>query len=128
MGGGGFCLTIFVRSCSSNPNIVKLPRIELKKFNGDPTCWQTFIDSVESAVDKNEVEKMNYLINLVQGDAEATVKGLTLSHDNYKIAIKLLKDRFDDPQLLISTHMNKLLELETLQNINDVKGLRRNKC
>ena len=114
----------------TNPNIVKLPRIELKRFNGDPTCWQTFIDSFESAVDKNEqlteVEKMNYLINLVQCDAEATVKGLTLSHDNYKIALKLLKDRFDDPQLLISTHMNKLLELETVQHINDaVKGLRR---
>ena len=68
---------------------------------------------------------MNYLITLVQGDAEATVKGLTLSHQNYKVALKLLKDRFADPQLLISAHMNKLLELETVQNINDVKGLRR---
>ena len=31
---------------------------------------------------------MNYLVNLVTCEAEATVKGLTLSHDNYKVALK----------------------------------------
>ena len=73
---------------STSSQIVRLAKIEIKKFYGDPACWQTFIDSFESAVDKSDqisdIEKMNYLVNLVKGEAEATVKGLTLSHDNYK--------------------------------------------
>ena len=68
---------------------------------------------------------MNYLVNLVKGEAEATVKGLTLSHGNYKVALDLLKATFADPQLLISAHMNRLLELETVQDIRDARELRK---
>ena len=115
---------------STSSQIVRLPKIEIKKFYGDPACWQTFIDSFESAVDDksdqiSDIEKMNYLVNLVKGEAEATVKGLTLSHGNYKVALDLLKARFADPQLLISAHMNRLLELETVQDISDATELRR---
>ena len=46
---------------------VKLPKIEITKFSGDPTEWQTFFDSFERSIHKSEslspVEKMNYLIN-----------------------------------------------------------------
>ena len=89
----------------------------------------TFIDSFESAAEKSnqisDIEKMNYLVNLVKGEAEATVKGLTLSHDNYKVTLDLLKARFADPQLLISAHMNRLLELETVQDISGARELRK---
>ena len=44
---------------------VKLPKIELKKFNGDVTNWITFWDSFDSAIHSNNelsnVDKFNYL-------------------------------------------------------------------
>ena len=58
-----------VTAASRNEQQIKLPKIELKKFNWYPLNWRTFIDSFECSVDKNEqlssVEKNNYLINLV---------------------------------------------------------------
>ena len=70
------------------------------------------------------VEKMNYLSNLVKGEAESTIRGLTLCNENYKICLKMLQDRYGDPQLLISAHMNKLLNLEKIRNLHDLKALR----
>ena len=107
---------------------VKLPRFEIKKFQGDPTCWKSFIESFDAAVDDNEnlsdIEKMNFLVNHIEGEAENVVKGLMLSNDNYVIAKKMLEDRFGDPQVLISSHMKKLLSLDDVTDIGDVKKLR----
>ena len=109
---------ISVTSSTGSLN-VKLPKIEIKKFRGDPTTWRNFIDSFECAVDKNdrlsEVEKMNYLINLVSGEAENCINGLCLCNENYTIALDLLKERYADKQVLISSHMNKLLEIKTVK-------------
>ena len=84
----------------TNDQQIKLPKIELKKFSGDPLNWRTFLDSLECAVDKNihlsSVEKMNYLVNLMTGPAEQTLAGLSLCNDNYEIALDLLKKRYGD--------------------------------
>ena len=118
---------ISVTSSTGSLN-VKLPKIEIKKFRGDPTTWRNFIDSFECAVDKNdrlsEVEKMNYLINLVSGEAENCINGLSLCNENYTIALDLLKERYADKQVLISSHMNKLLEIKTVKEISNTVGLR----
>ena len=58
---------------STNQHI-RLPKIELKKFNGDPLAWRTFIDSFECAINQQKrlsgVEKMTSLLGLVEGEAE----------------------------------------------------------
>ena len=33
-------------------NTVNLPKLEISKFNGDPTKWQSFFDSFQAAVGK----------------------------------------------------------------------------
>ena len=51
-------------STKSSSN-VKLPRLEIMKLTGEFTKWQTFYDSFEAAVEKNQslsnIEKFNYL-------------------------------------------------------------------
>ena len=46
---------------------VKLPKLGIKKFSGEPTAWMTFIDLFEATVDRStnlsEVEKFNYLLS-----------------------------------------------------------------
>ena len=68
---------------------------------------------------------MNYLLGFLTGEAESLLKGFRLSGDNYKKALDLLKDRFGNPQILTSVHMNKMIELESVTNIHDLKGLRK---
>ena len=110
-----------------NQNI-KLPRIDIKKFSGDVIEWQTFFDSFEVDVHSNNkissIEKTNYLLSYLTGEALKTVQGLKLSEPNYSAAIEMLQERYGDKQVLISTHMNKLLNLSNSGNLNDLKYLR----
>jgi hypothetical protein len=75
-----------------------------------------FWDSFKSAVHENTtlslVEKFNYLISLLEGTASRTIQGLTLTEANYHSAIELLKERFGQPQQIISAHMDELLKIK----------------
>ena len=89
----------------------KLPKLEMKRFNGRPKEWQVFIDCFDSAVHSNpklsNIDKMNYLKSLVEGPAAAAVKGLLLTSENYS-ARKILEERYGNKQLIISSHMDNL--------------------
>ena len=62
---------------------------------------------------------MSYLSD----EALRCVKGLQLSHENYETAKEMLEKRFGNKQLVISSHVKKLLDLEFIDSKN-VKGLR----
>ena len=72
---------------------MKLPKLTIKPFDGNPLNWKTFQDTFLCTIDNNmdlsDVEKMSYLLNLVQGDAEQTLKGFALTNDSYKIALEI---------------------------------------
>ena len=66
---------------------------------------------------------MNYLVNLLIGEAETTVKGLTSGNQNYVITRALSSKFFRDNQALILAHIRKLLYLNPILNISNVKAL-----
>ena len=105
---------------------VKLPKITLKSFSGNPLEWLSFWDSFQASVDKNSdisgVDKMNYLCGLLKGEAARVIQGLPLSESNYKRAVDLLKERFGQKHVLINAHMDALLKIPVATN--DVKKLR----
>ena len=107
---------------------VKLPKIFIKKFYGDPTTWQQFFEMFEATVHINEslsnIEKFSYLKGYLGGAAENCIDGLTLSNDNYEIAVNLLKERYANPQLTIAAHMNKLLQVEKVSSSKNCRELR----
>ena len=102
----------------------RLPKLILKKFNGETYQWQSFWDSFSSSVDTNEslsdVEKFNYLRSLCEQGAASTIAGLALTDANYKVAVDLLKKRFGNVDVVINSHMDRLLKLPQLNNSNDV--------
>ena len=107
---------------------VKLPKLELKSFSGNYQEWQSFWDTFQSAVDGNTsispIEKFTYLKSYVTSNAESAIAGLTLTADNYKVAVDILKDRFGKPQLLISNYMDALLKLPSINSVHETKKLR----
>jgi hypothetical protein len=115
-------------STSSTTPTVKLPKLNLKKFRGDPTSWTTFWDTFESSIHKNpnlsSIDKFNYLSSLLEGAAADSVAGLTLTNANYEEALKILKKRFGNKQLVINKHMDILLNLQAVTSIYNLKGLR----
>ena len=114
--------------CDSKSNVtVKLPRFEIKKFAGERTEWQSFKQSFEEAIDKqttlSSIEKMNYLLCYLSDEALNCVKGLQLSNENYETAKDMLDKRFGNKQLVINSHVKKLMHLSYVEGSN-VKGLR----
>ena len=114
-------------SSSSVSATVKMPKLNITSYNGDPLLFQSFWDSFESAVHKksvDDVEKFQYLKGLLEGKASLVVQGMALTSANYLEARKLLKDRFGDPQTIIQANMDALLSLNQVQE-NDLISLRK---
>ena len=107
---------------------VRLPKLELKKFHGDPKSWQCWWEAFDSTIHQNEgiskIDKMNYLRSLLQGNALNAIQGLGLSSQNYDDAIEILQGRFGTKMVVISSHMDALMKLQNVKFIGDTKGLR----
>ena len=108
---------------------VKLPKLEIVKFRGDYTKWQSFIDRFKAAIHSSEtlsnIDKINYLQCYVTGDALNTIEGLSLMNDNYIKALELLEDRYGNKQSIIAAHTKNLLKLQRVESNLDVISLRR---
>ena len=61
------------KSTTKETHAVRLPKLEIAKFNGESTRWQTFIDSftatIGSSKNLSNIEKFNYLRCYLTGDA-----------------------------------------------------------
>ena len=116
------------RSAGGGRN-VKLPKITIEKFSGNPEKWQSFLDAFESLIGGNEelseIDKFNYLKTFLAGDALGSIAGLTLTKENYKSAMELLSDRYGKKDVIISSHMNSLMKLLQSGEMDNTKKLRR---
>ena len=107
----------------------KLPKFELPSFKGDALKWQGFWDQFNSSIHQNEelndIDRFNYLKRYLEGQALETISGLVLSSANYKEAISILKQRYGNPQVLISAHMDSLIKMAKVKNRSDTVSLRK---
>lgn len=76
-----------------------LPNQNVKKFDGDPKQWASFLEDFEIEINRNEdlsnMEKMDYLVNALSGEPERFLTSLSLCRENYVMAFRLLKERYD---------------------------------
>ena len=112
----------------TNNTTVRLPKLELKHFNGNLMEWTSFWDSYSSSIHENsnlsEIDKFNYLHSLLEKSAAEAVSGLKITSANYQEAVDILKNRFGNLQQIVNAHMNALLNLTKVGNVEDLKGLR----
>ena len=108
---------------------VKLPKLVLKKFNGDHSKWISFWDTFEASVHKNEnlspIDKFNYLILLLEWSATESISGLMLTASNYDEAIEILNGRFGNKQQIINHHMEILPSLDSVTSHHNMRSLRK---
>lgn len=108
---------------------IKLPRLEIEKFDGKIQGWRSFWDQYEATIHRNpqlsSIDKFKYLKGYLVGKAQDTISGLSLTESNYQIAIDLLEERFGRKDLAINDHMTRLLQLRAVPSAQDVESLRR---
>ena len=89
---------------------IRLPKIVVPTFDGNPlkwmTFWQQFEISVHSKDQQTEVEKVAYLRHVLKGrPVEQVVQGLAQMADTYKEAISCLQSCYDQPRLIHQVHV-----------------------
>ena len=108
------------QSKSNKTMSVRLPKLEIKKFDGYIMKWREFWDCFESAINENtnlsDIDKFNYLRAQLTGRAMDVISGLELTNKNYSIAIQLLKERYGKDQRIIDAHHAQLMNMPTVSN------------
>ena len=91
---------------------VKLPDAKIPDFDGNYENFQSFIESFTALVDNNtsisDVEKFGYLRGVCKLDI---VQHCSLTGDNYKTALKRLKEEYGDTDLIAKKYLNALLSM-----------------
>lgn len=104
---------------------VRLPKLEIRKFEGILYEWQEFWDCYEGSIHKNnsltEVEKLSYLRSLLEGPVKSVITGFSLTAANYKEAVDLLKSRYGKRTNIQQSHINKLLNVAAVYNEKDTE-------
>lgn len=97
---------------------LKLPQIQIAKFDGAYFRWLEFRDTFENLIHKNEripsINKFHYLMSYLEGDAARVISNLEISSANYIEAWKLLCNRYDNKRILINQHLNSLFNVKQL--------------
>ena len=105
----------------------RLPKLTIPIFGGDPLDWQPFWDSFEAAIHNNTqlngAQKLSYLCAQLRGDSAQAIAGLSLMSASYEHSVEVLKKRFGQRHILVSSHIQALLDLSSPTNTPE--GLRR---
>lgn len=108
-------------SCRRQSTIsqVKLPKLQIPKFDGYIENWQTFKDSyvplIHSNVSLSDTEKFHYLLSCLSGSALSLAKGIPITSSNYSVVYGALLDRYDNKRILATTYLEKIFKLAPIQ-------------
>ena len=94
----------------------------MKKYKGDYTKLNTFMDSCE---DLKDIGNFNYFHPYLEDEASRTIKGIKLTDKNYPKALKVLRRRYGNKKRIISAHMNELLNIKKVESDRNLQGLDR---
>lgn len=104
---------------------VRLPRISLPTFNGDITEWLSYCTTFKTLVhnDKNlnNIQRFQYLRSTLTGSAIKQIQSLELTDENYKIALQILCDRYDNKRYICQAHIQSLMDIKPLDHNKPAK-------
>lgn len=109
---------------SHNCNNVKLPILNLPKFEGDYQTWnnfkQTFTALIIESSRFSQIEKFHYLQSCLKGKAAETIASLQITNENFTIAWELLNQRFENKKLIVFSHIASLVDIPNIAKENHV--------
>lgn len=112
-----------------NQTQVKLPTIQLPEFSGNYEDWPTYHDLFISLVHDNKslslVQKLQYLKSSITGEAEALLKHIKVTENNYEQAWNILKNRFGNKRVIVNTLFKRLTGQKAIKTptANQIKSL-----
>ena len=66
--------------------------------------------------------KFFYLKGVLSKDVQESIWGLLITNENYSIALKTLRERYANKQVLISPNMERFVKLQPIISMKNVSG------
>lgn len=105
-------------------NFVRLPKIDLPRFDGSYQCWlefrDTFISLIHASPSIDSINKFHYLRASLKGQAAEVIKNIDFKADHYQLAWDLLCDRYNNSRLLVDKHLQALFDIEPVTTESSV--------
>ena len=89
---------------------MKLPKLVLDKFDGDPLEWPEWSGQFLATVDESGItdsNKMKFLKSLLNGKTKAAIGGMGFSGQMYQVAWQTLENDFGRPELVVIAQLRK---------------------
>ncbi|XP_076764825.1 uncharacterized protein LOC143431768 [Xylocopa sonorina] len=112
---------------SSGPNGVKLPKIDLPRFDGRIEHWLNFkaqFSFIDNQVCLTDTQKFYYLKSALSSEAAETINAVDSTGDNYPHAWELLNRTYANKRLIIWRHGELILETPPIER-NSSSSIRR---
>ena len=116
-------------SRTSHSTHIKLPALDLPKFSGAYDEWLPFYDYFKATVDQNEdlsaIQKMRYLKSCCKGEAAGIIGSVSITAQNYNVALQLLIDRYHNLNYIIYRHIKDLFSIPVIRetSASSIQGL-----
>ncbi|XP_030381837.1 uncharacterized protein LOC115629498 [Scaptodrosophila lebanonensis] len=98
----------------------KLPMLKLPEFSGKYTEWTSWYNAfttlIEADHDIDELSKFIHLKSCLSAVPLRTIECLELSAVNYRKALQLLRDRFENKAIIVQSHVSELFNIRRLKN------------
>ncbi|XP_012542665.2 uncharacterized protein LOC105840305 [Monomorium pharaonis] len=102
-------------ACNNSNQNVQLPTLKLPEFDGEYSKWMQFSDTFRAIIHNNATltitQKFYYLRSCLSEDAARALDTLEASDANYDIAWNILKERFENKNIIIHNHVKALFDL-----------------
>ncbi|VDN54773.1 unnamed protein product [Dracunculus medinensis] len=89
--------------------LIKLPKIQLMKFDGSVRSWVAFKDNFLSTIGNRSldpVDKLRYLISCLEEEAKKLVEGFPMDDGSYRNVWEILESRYGDKSIIVEDRKN----------------------
>lgn len=96
---------------SANHTTVNLPQLPLPIFDGNPKLWRGFWSSFDAAIHLQnipDIQKLNYLVACLKGDALQAVRGYDITPENYNVIRTVFVEKFGQSYIIKRSLYNEL--------------------
>ena len=91
---------------------IKLPPVQISKFDGDPLAFHDWINIFKASVHENrsisQTHRITYLQNSVSGKAKDLIRGYSCNRAFYNVAVAEFESRFGSPQHVVTAYIRRL--------------------
>ncbi|OXA43388.1 hypothetical protein Fcan01_21735 [Folsomia candida] len=120
-------LPITNSSTNSSTQQIRLPKLDLKAFDGSILEWTSFRDLFTASIHSNTTiskgQKLTYLKSYLKGEPAKLIQSMVLSDANYDIAWQQLHDRYQNDREILFAILRRFYNQPAANSSSSIRSL-----